>query len=286
MRRGKLQAPLEVVGPLGFRVWLMNERSASMVQAHAHADLELNFVTDGWLTYAYGGQVVKLEPGSLAVFWGSVPHQTIDCAPRITGVWATFTLPMLMSWKLPERMDERLLKGEFLKIQIAPEDLAHEEYVLRRWAADVKRGTDEQRTVQLELEARMRRMASEAPSSSRRTSTLPPEPGIERALAYIHQKYREPIPSSEIAGAAGWHEKYLMRAFKRTLGMTLGEYLTRLRISHAQWLLISTEKSMLDIAFESGFQSAAPFYQAFRKVSQGVTPLQFRKSAQAAAPNP
>jgi len=278
--KSSLSSPgLDLVQPLGFRVWLMSERSASMVQAHSHADIELNFVTRGTLTYAYGGRLLTLCPGDLAVFWASVPHQTLECTDQVCGVWATFTLPMLMSWKLSERMDERLLKGEFLKVQLPAQTLPHETFLFERLAADIKGGADEHRTVQLELEARMRRFAREVPASPRRRESLPPEPGIERALAFLHQNYRGSILSRDVADAAGWHEKYLMRAFKRTLGMSLGEYLMRLRISHAQWLLISTGTGMLDIAFESGFQSAAPFYQAFRKVSGGVTPLQFRKQA-------
>jgi transcriptional regulator GlxA family with amidase domain len=136
-----------------------------------------------------------------------------------------------------------------------------------------------QGTVRLELEARLRRLALETRAPSAKAARAPADPGIERALAFLNQHYRRAILSSEVAAAAGWHEKYLMRAFKRTTQMSMGEYLMRLRVAHAQWLLISSDKSMLEIAFESGFQSVAPFYQAFRRVSPEATPLQFRKNA-------
>jgi len=265
--------------PLGFKVWHLRDRNVGMPKAHSHADLELNFLKKGWLTYVYGGQVVTLKPGDLAVFWGSVPHQAID-GTAVVGVWATFTLPMLLSWKLPARLDERLLKGEFVKTSCAPGDLEFEGRILERWVRD-KESSDPQahETVQLELEARLRRLALETKAPAKGAALLPPDPGIERALAFLNQNYRRGILSSEVAAVAGWHEKYLMRAFKRTTQMSMGEYLMRLRVSHAQWLLISSDKSMLEIAYESGFQSVAPFYQAFRRVSPEATPLQFRKQA-------
>lgn len=270
---------LDVTAALGFRVWRkLDDKKIRMDRAHSHADLELNFITRGQLTYAYGGQFVTLRPGDFAVFWGSVPHQGIDGETPVCGVWATFTLPMLLHWKLPGGLAERLLKGEFVRISLPPEQAKHEAYILERWAREMLGDSPAaQHTVRLELEARMRRLAGEAPAQGK--PRLPPEPGIERALAFLNQHYREEIRAADVASASGWHEKYLMRAFKRTTLMPMGEYLLRLRIAHAQWLLLRSDKSMLEVAYESGFQSAAPFYQAFRRVLPGVTPLQFRKQA-------
>jgi len=279
-RRGPIPS-LDVTAALGFRVWRkLDDKKIRMARAHSHADLELNFITRGQLTYAYGGQLVTLKPGDLAVFWGSVPHQGIDGETPVCGVWATFTLPMLLHWKLPGGLTERLLKGEFVRISLPPEQAKYEAYILERWAQEMLDGLPAaQQTVRLELEARMRRLAAEAPVPSQGKPRLPPEPGIERALAFLNQHYREDIRAADVASATGWHEKYLMRAFKRTTLMPMGEYLLRLRIAHAQWLLLRSDKSMLEVAYESGFQSAAPFYQAFRRVLPGITPLKFRKQS-------
>ena len=57
--------------------------------------------------------------------------------------------------------------------------------------------------------------------------------------------------------------------------MSFPEYLTQKRLKAATSLLVSTSKSMQDIAQEAGFGSVATFNRVFRK-SKNCTPTQFR----------
>ena len=272
--------------PIGFRVWDFSRKAGyAMPRAHSHPDVEVNFVTRGRMRYAFGGSIVDVLPGRLSVFWGSIPHQGIDDDPQTLGVWATFPLPLLLSWKLPKKFDERLLRGEFVQSRPTPDaaDEQRDRLLLARWPADYKRDdSDSRRTLLLEIEARLRRLAAESPAPAQGKPRQDPEPGIESALAFLHAQYRDDVHAADVAVAAGWAEKYLMRKFRATLNISVGEYLTRLRIAHAQWLLIATDKSIIDIAFESGYQSVAPFYQAFRRSGHGASPLQYRKQHQRA----
>jgi len=277
----KLGTGIERVSALGFRVWSFTAtHSMQMARAHSHADFELNFLTRGYLKYAFGGSIVTVRPGSMALFWGSIPHQSIETSTDALGFWATLPLTLVLSWNLPKKLDDRMLRGEFVTARESPDTAASDALLLSRWPADYQRKDPElRRTLLLEIEARIRRLAHDSSAPMLHGAAKRPEPGIESALAFLHAHYLEDIRAEDAGAAAGWHPKYLMRQFKQTLNMTVGEYLMRLRISHAQWLLISSEKSMLDIAFDSGFQSLAPFYQAFRKVVPETSPLQFRKDA-------
>ena len=87
-----------------------------------------------------------------------------------------------------------------------------------------------------------------------------------------------------IASHAGLHPKYLMRVFKKLCGVSVWEYLTRLRVSHAQRLLITSDMKVLDVAMESGFSSVAPFYAAFAAHTRGIRPLRYRRQHQLAEP--
>jgi AraC-like DNA-binding protein len=270
--------------PIGFKVWeFTQQRRTSMARAHSHPDVEVNFVTRGRMRYAFGGSMVDVLPGRIAVFWGSIPHQGIEDDAETCGVWATFPLPLLLSWKLPKKFDERLLRGEFIQTSPTPDDEQRDRLLLARWPADYTReDPDSRRTLLLEIEARLRRLAAEALTPAPARTRPRAEPGIESALEFLHANYRDEIRAADVAVAAGWHEKYLMRRFRATLNISVGDYLTRLRIAHAQWLLIATEKSIIDIAFDSGYQSVAPFYQAFRRSGHGLSPLQYRKQHQRA----
>jgi AraC-like DNA-binding protein len=224
--------------------------------------------------------VITIAAGQIGLFWASIPHQGIK-VPETAGVWATLPLPLILSWKLPGKLDQRLLKGEFVVTGSRGDALLSDRFMFKRWVDDYQHtGAADRRTLLLEIEARFRRLAAQS-AAAPQASSQPPEPGIESALAFLHQHYSEDVHVAQVARAAGWNEKYLMRAFKRALAMSVGEYLMRLRISHAQWLLATTDLSALDVAYDSGFQSLAPFYQAFRRVT-GARPLQFRRNAQSA----
>ncbi len=63
--------------------------------------------------------------------------------------------------------------------------------------------------------------------------------------------------------------------------MTIGEYIAKLRISHAQKLLLTTKMSISEIAYLCGFNSAARFNVAFKQRTE-CTPYVYRNSLVAA----
>lgn len=76
------------------------------------------------------------------------------------------------------------------------------------------------------------------------------------------------------------HSQYL-RKFKEAAGTSLVKYLIDLRISHAQMLLRSTSKSILEISLLVGYDSINYFIRVF-KVNTGMTPLQYRTQRKSA----
>jgi AraC family transcriptional activator of mtrCDE len=64
--------------------------------------------------------------------------------------------------------------------------------------------------------------------------------------------------------------------------VTLGEFLTAVRMTLACRLLRETSHTLTDIAAEVGYQSDASFAKAFRS-SVGLTPGQWRRQTDAAS---
>lgn len=100
----------------------------------------------------------------------------------------------------------------------------------------------------------------------------------ERMAAYVALHYRQPLSAAEIARSVGLHPNYAMTVFRRTFGTTLIGYVTQHRLSHAQRLLVTTTRPVIDIAFEAGFGSLSRFHKCFRDAF-GCTPLDFRVSS-------
>ena len=73
------------------------------------------------------------------------------------------------------------------------------------------------------------------------------------------------------------HPNYAMNLFQKTFGTTLINYLTQHRVSHAQRLLATTDQTITDIAFNSGFNSISRFNDAFRRAC-GCSPREYRRS--------
>ncbi|GAB4030074.1 helix-turn-helix domain-containing protein [Spirosoma gilvum] len=75
-----------------------------------------------------------------------------------------------------------------------------------------------------------------------------------------------------------------LATFKREFGSlfnaTPAQWLMQKRLAHAQALLNTTEKSIADIVFESGFENAAHFSRVFKE-KFGASPLNYRKQKQA-----
>ena len=81
----------------------------------------------------------------------------------------------------------------------------------------------------------------------------------------------------QLAELASMSRATFMRIFQQLLGMPPGKFLTQVRLEMAAVLLKNTQKTILAIALEVGYQSEAHFSKAFKAI-YGLSPSQFRKT--------
>ena len=72
----------------------------------------------------------------------------------------------------------------------------------------------------------------------------------------------------------GYSKEHICRTFKRCFDMAPTVYLNRQRLNYAINLLLHSDYSVTDIAYESGFCSPSRFYHTFRN-TYGISPKQF-----------
>jgi len=99
---------------------------------------------------------------------------------------------------------------------------------------------------------------------------------VEQMACFIAQNYTERLTVEEIGKSVKLHPNYAMNLFQKSFGTTLIHYLTQHRISHAQRLLATTDESIAEIAFASGFNSLSRFNEAFRRAC-GSSPREYRR---------
>lgn len=90
--------------------------------------------------------------------------------------------------------------------------------------------------------------------------------------------FKGEVSLREIARRAGVTTEHLCRVFHHATGLRFREYVGRLRAEHARELLLATDRSVIEIAFASGFQSVSQFNRVFRAV-HGASPQRIRKSS-------
>lgn len=99
---------------------------------------------------------------------------------------------------------------------------------------------------------------------------------VKRLIAYIDERYMEPVRLEELEAVAGRSRFQLCRLFKRNTRMTVMEYVQHRRILEAQKMLVGTKKQIVTICFDCGFNNTQHFHRVFMKLC-GMTPLQYRK---------
>ncbi|WP_163538203.1 helix-turn-helix domain-containing protein [Gracilibacillus sp. YIM 98692] len=80
-----------------------------------------------------------------------------------------------------------------------------------------------------------------------------------------------------IAEHFGRPEKYISQIFKEETGEYITEYLEKIRINKAMYLLANTQKKIVEISELVGYNSAHSFRRAFKRINN-ITPNQYRNT--------
>lgn len=99
---------------------------------------------------------------------------------------------------------------------------------------------------------------------------------IPQAMEYIRENFARHLTLEELARLAGYSPNYFHHVFSTVMGKTPQQYLTEERIKHAKLLLVQTDKTLSEIAYECGFSSQSHFSRQF-KASTFSTPGQYRQ---------
>jgi methylphosphotriester-DNA--protein-cysteine methyltransferase len=123
------------------------------------------------------------------------------------------------------------------------------------------------------------RAAGFRPCKRCRPDAAPPEgeltASLEAAAAELRERCAEDVSWREAAARACMSPSHFHRLFRRHTGTTPSAYLALCRVRRAQELLRRGDRSVLQIAYESGFASPAAFYRAFARLT-GASPAAFR----------
>ncbi|GAJ97800.1 helix-turn-helix transcriptional regulator [Geomicrobium sp. JCM 19055] len=98
---------------------------------------------------------------------------------------------------------------------------------------------------------------------------------IINTIDYIEAHLSEKLNLDRVAQALHYSKYHLHRVFSQTVGMTIHDYVQRRQLTEAAKQLVSSNKSILEIALVAGYDSQQAFTTIFKALYK-KSPLQFR----------
>lgn len=89
---------------------------------------------------------------------------------------------------------------------------------------------------------------------------------VQKVIAYIETNLEKEIDLDHIAKNIGYSKFHLNRIFTAYTGITIYKYLQNRRLTIAAEKLVKTDKPIIQIAYEAGYDSPQSFTFAFKQV--------------------
>jgi AraC family transcriptional regulator len=100
---------------------------------------------------------------------------------------------------------------------------------------------------------------------------------VAQARDLLHDRFRENVSLTDVARGVERHPVTVAQQFRQRFGMSVGEYVRRLRVDHVARRLVSSRESLACLAVEAGFADQSHMQRVF-KACFGLTPAAFRRS--------
>ena len=108
---------------------------------------------------------------------------------------------------------------------------------------------------------------------------------VQQLIVYLLENYTREISLEEVAKELNYNKYYISHIISETFKCNFRTLVNSYRVSMAQNLLVSTGKSISEIAYECGFKNQSSFNRIFLKHS-GVIPSEFRHNAKGVPEKP
>jgi len=261
------------------------ETAAFQVAYHFHAEAEIILIESGRGRRLVGDALEEFGPGDLVLLESNVPHSYHshpDSALRGDigrAAVSQFHWEGILNWSVwggELRQLTRLREASRTGIAFGPGTLqrimpAFERVIVGKGVLQL--------AALLEVLDIMAQAEDQRPIASELTLGPPDHSQMERferVAAHVFAHFREPITLEEAANLAHMSPSAFSRFFKRTTRRSFVRFVNELRVGFAARLLLETDRTVAEIAAESGFRNLANFNRRFREL-RGCAPTEFRR---------
>ncbi len=263
--------------PAPILVFQHTKERITSVDTHWHDDLEIRLVSKGRIRFYVGGQEKDREEGRICITSSGEVHSAAPVFENQDDIDTGITL---------------LIQHDFLRSVIPNYDnltftgpQKEQEEKIAVYLAKIAELYEGQRDTSvgvqiLGLVCQILSVLLEECAIERDSVDVNCWKESERQkiiLDYIHLNYDQPLRQGELAEKFHFSKEYFCRFFKRYTGQTFKEYLTEYRLIHAEQMLRSTGRSIVEIAHCNGFPDEQSFIRAFKNQYK-ESPGKYRKT--------
>ena len=254
---------------------------------HYHSFIEFSVIESGSGLYTAHGNSYPITPGSIFFFRPNEAHFVSDVEAGGMRFFNLHVAPYYLYTDMPGGADAdytKILSTDFpLKSHrindVLPEgDVVRISSLLRLASEELSAKAADHRLMVNSCILSALVLLSRAFGAAERTA--PSEWASHRrllgAIAYMDTHFASDITLEEIAAEAGYSRCYFSSVFRQCMGMSAWDYICLKRIEAASALIKTTDKSILEIATECGFNNAVNFYKTFKRYTN-LAPGALRK---------
>ncbi|WP_026477467.1 AraC family transcriptional regulator [Alkaliphilus transvaalensis] len=99
---------------------------------------------------------------------------------------------------------------------------------------------------------------------------------LQKSIDYIERNLKNNVSLEQISKVAGYSIPHFYRVFSAIVGCPIKEYVRKRKLSEAMFDIVTSKRSIIEIAFQYGFESHEAFTRSF-KLAYGMPPSGFRK---------
>lgn len=237
----------------------------TVLPGHEHDRDVLIVMANGARRDEIGKHSISCPSGSIILHSAFVPHQNLFVSSKASEVINVSIPRWLYNENSFDQIDSSRIPGS-LPLQC---DLLAARIEFETQIAD---DLSSQSIKELILE-----FADQATNISFHQSHINKSPWLNDIVDQLREKIAEPYCLDELAANVGKHPAHVARTFRRVFGCTVGQYLRGIRVALACSLLSSTNKTLSEIASESGFSDQPHLSRCFKSIFR-TSPLQYRRT--------
>ncbi len=244
---------------------------------HWHRNLEFDLVLEGSIRGRVGGQEQRAERGQIFFVNSGELHETEGSSRD-----PLRSVTMLLSDELLREYCPQLDSFYF----IIEKNSSQEQALAALIGECARLQREKEEYYELELSILLRQICAVLLKECRHPKKEGASGGdkpwkntkrIKRAISYMEENYQNGISIQEMGEVMKMTPAYFSRFFRNSTGQTFHSYLQRIRLCHAVSLLEAGERSVTEIALDSGFPNVKSFIVTFKKEYQ-TTPARYRRN--------